>query len=522
MKPKARKQSKLSRRDFVKASAVASSMPALMPGILTSKNKARKPNLLFLWTDEQRADTMGVYGNRSIHAPNLNKLANECTVFDKAYVSQPVCTPSRSTVMTGLWPHQNGCVQNNIALPRGVPALPELMRDHDYRTGYFGKWHLGDEIYAQHGFEEWRGIEDMYWKYYGEDRNTEDRSTYHYFLEEQGYKPDTSRGEFSRGFAARRPIGHCKPKYLEQEACAFLDRHRDEPFMLYVNFLEPHMPFYGPLDKEHDPNEVDLPGNFDDPLEENEPDTYKRKRQGYLENGYDGHDLKTEAGWRQLIAQYWGLVTQVDLSVGAILEHLERLGLAGDTIVVYTSDHGDMMGSHKMLTKTVMYEESVRVPWLMRIPTLGRKRQHVQRPVSQIDLVPTLLELMGGQDRPELPGQSLCPVMKGESVSEEHVYIEWTAPRPYARGRNPYGGSRMPLPHPGNDVRTVVAPEGWKLSIHMRDRNQLFNLREDPGETTNVYGVPENKAVVKRLAGRIRAWQEQAGDERATIEEGLA
>jgi len=113
---------RVTRRDFMKRGAAAAPISALLPHILTSKSNARKPNVLVLWTDEQRADTMAAYGNYAIHAPNLNKLADESVVFERAYVSQPVCTPSRSTVMTGLWPHQNGCVQNNIALVRDFPG----------------------------------------------------------------------------------------------------------------------------------------------------------------------------------------------------------------------------------------------------------------------------------------------------------------------------------------------------------------------------------------------------------------
>ena len=120
-----------------------------------------RPNLLFLFTDEQRADTMAAYGNSRIEMPNLNRLAEQSVVFDRAYVTQPVCTPSRSTIMTGLWPHTSGCTANNIALRDDTPCLPEMLRD-DYATAYHGKWHLGDEIFAQHGFDEWVSIDDLY------------------------------------------------------------------------------------------------------------------------------------------------------------------------------------------------------------------------------------------------------------------------------------------------------------------------------------------------------------------------
>lgn len=479
------RSSGLSRRAFLTASAATL---AQLGRCRAAEAARRKPNLLFLQTDEQRADTMAVYGNRKIHAPNLNRLAAESVVFQRAYVAQPVCTPSRSTLLTGLWPHSTGLVRNNIPLPADVPCVPELIDDPDYATALMGKWHLGDEIYPQHGFQQWVSIEDTYSRYYRSGRDRNDRSSYHHFLLRHGYQPDRA-AKFSRSFAARLPIEHCKPKFLELQACDFLRRHRGKPFVLYVSFLEPHMPFFGPLDQEHDPDAVDLPLNFDDPLEEDEPKRCRDARRKYLRKGFGGHPLKTEADWRQLIARYWGLVTQVDRSVGAILDTLQRLGLAGNTIVVYTSDHGDMMGSHRLLTKGVMYEEAVRVPWLMRVPQWGRRQQVIGRPVSHIDLVPTLLELMGRPKPDRLPGQSLVPLIQGGSVAEDHVFIQWPDPK----------------------TRTVVSPDGWKLCLRDTDRCQLYHLADDPGERTNLFYTGGYGAVIDRLTRRLRAWQNAVG-----------
>jgi arylsulfatase A-like enzyme len=449
--------------------------------------RKRKPNLLFIWTDEQRADTMAVYGNKKIRVPNFNKLAAESIVFKSAYVTQPVCTPNRSAVMTGQWPHESGLVTNNIPLSKETPCLNELIDDPDYRTAYMGKWHLGDEIFAQHDFEEWVSMEDGYSAYYARGRSRDARSSYHHYLVGLGHKPPKQGGKFSRGYAASLPLEHCKPKFLERSACDFLRRHRDEPFMLYINFLEPHMPFTGPLDDMYDPDEIDLPPNFNDPLEENEPESYKKKvRSDARKYG------TTERDFRELIARYWGLNSQVDLSVGVILDKLEELGLADNTIVVYTSDHGDMMGAHRMVAKGIMYEESVRIPWLMRVPAMGHRQRIIEQPVSQIDLVPTLLELMGRSEvAAGLPGQSLIPLVKGERVTEDHVFIEW--------GSKPR-------------VRTVVSPDGWKLCLSKEDKCQLFNLRDDPYETTNLYDSGKHETVIARLTEKIRAWQNETKD----------
>ncbi len=505
-----------SRREFIKTAAAA----ALGAGIIGCKSRKSKPNLLFIWTDEQRADTMRAYGNAKIKVPNLNKLASESVVFQNAYVSQPVCTPSRSTVLTGQWPHCNSCVENNVPLPLDVPCLPELVADPEYHTGYYGKWHLGDEVFAQHGFDEWISIEDAYTRFYRDGRDRSKKSDYWHHLQALGYEPDTQNGTYSRGFAAGLPLEHCKPKFLEEKACQFLRSNRDRPFMLNVNFLEPHMPFYGPLDNSHDLAEIDLPANFDDELEDNEPMRYRLLRERYRRNGFGRHELDSEAGWRRLITNYWGLVSQVDLSVGGILNTLENLGLADNTIVVYTSDHGDMMGSHRLLAKSVMYEEAVKVPWLIRAPGMGRQQTTIHNRVSQIDLVPTLLDLMGAPSAPDLPGHSLRPLIEGGEATEDHVFIEWN---PSTVGN--ISPTSNITPHSLDSVsreevrrlditstRTVIAPDGWKLSLSDNDSCQLFNLGNDPLEETNLYDTGKFDAVIARLSNRIADWQERTGD----------
>ncbi|MBI5090883.1 MAG: sulfatase-like hydrolase/transferase [Candidatus Hydrogenedentes bacterium] len=500
-----------SRRTFLKtAAAVTASMTSFSS---QAKSARRKPNLLFLWTDEQRPDTIDVYGNRKIQTPNLAKLASESAVFRNAYVSQPVCTPSRATVMTGLWPHQSGCMENNVALSEKVPVLPEIVGDPDYRTGYFGKWHLGDEIFPQHGFQEWRSTEDGYWKYYRSGRNAEQMSSYTEWLKGLGVKPDTSRGEISRGLSVRLPIEQGKPKYLEQEACDFLRRHHDEPFMLYVNFLQPHMPFYGPLNGLYRPEDVDLPTNFNDPLEDNEPLSYRIRQKKFTDGLYQKEfDLTKESGWRKLIAYYWGAVTQVDRSVGGILNTLEELGLADDTIVVYTSDHGDMMGAHHLVEKGYMYQEAMRVPWMIRAPQLGRKQHIIDGHVSHIDLVPTLLDLMQVNSEVGLPGRSLAPALTRGKPASEPVFIQWNAPGIADLDSNASGAKRNPSAKLGPSSRAIIAPDGWKLCLYDNDLNQLFNLSKDPGETTNVYDRPENQPIIRHLDAQIRKWQKRVKD----------
>ena len=494
------------RRQFLQTSAATIAAPAFLRSATAAGVNRRKPNLLFLWTDEQRADTMAAYGNRRIHAPNLNRLAGQSTVFRNTYVTQAVCTPNRAAVMTGLWPHTCGCTTNNIPLPADAPCINELLNDADYRSAYMGKWHLGDEIFAQHGFEQWVGMEDGYRNHYGAGRDGDARSDYHHWLVERGYKPG-KENSFSRGFAAGLPVEHCKPKFLEEQACNFLRRNRNEPFMLNVNFLEPHMPFTGPLNEEHEPEEVELPPNFGDPLEENEPLRYRLLQAVYRKQ------YPSEQAIHNLIRKYWGLVTQVDRSVGVMLDTLERLGLADNTIVVYTSDHGDMMGAHHLVAKTVMYEESTRVPWLIRAPG-QRRQQMIENPVSQIDLVPTLLDLMGSEAGRDLPGKSLVSSIRADRPTNDHVFMEWNPGCGFRVPKRVDFATREEIQRVEQEsTRSVVSPDGWKLCLSDLDKCQLFNLRADPYETTNLFDSGLHDDVISRLTGQIHAWQDLVSDQ---------
>ncbi|MHC4788811.1 MAG: sulfatase family protein [Planctomycetota bacterium] len=466
-------------------------------------------NLLFLYTDEQARRTMAAYGNERIQVPNLNRLATESTVFERAYVTQPVCTPSRSSILTGLYPHTTDCTANNVPLPDQVPCLPEMLPPGKYATAHFGKWHLGDEVFAQHGFNEWRSIEDCYWPHYGPGRDREHRSTYHRFLVENGFEP-ADGDRFSRGQAARLPEQYGKPAYLAGEACRFLRENRRNPFVLFVNFLEPHMPFFGPRDDQHDPDQVILPQNLAAFPTADQPARARRLRERTCERGHSGLPLRTEADWRRMIASYWGLCSLVDTYVGEILAALEDCGLAESTIVVYTSDHGDMMGGHGLITKCVMFEEAVSVPLLARLPGQGAGRR-VAGPVSQIDLVPTLLDLMGEAVPEGLQGQSLKGLIEGDAgPPQSDVFIEWNVRAP--EGPDPRQSPQNAYESTGDFIRGIVTPDRWKFNWSALGEHELYSLNEDPGETTNLAGRAGSAPLMRDLAGRIRRWQEVTAD----------
>ncbi len=437
---------------------------------------------------------MAAYGQPGYRVPALNRLASESVIFDRAYASQPVCTPSRSTVMTGLWPHQNGCTNNNVPLGVETKTLPELAGDSAYRTAYMGKWHLGDEIFAQHGFEKWVGIEDGYTNYFSEGRDRNARSAYHHFLIEHGYQPGESN-RFSRGFACRLPVEHCKPAFLAREASRFILENRTEPWMLYVNFLEPHSPFFGPHDDLHAADDAPLPANCGTGPVEREPRFYAQNREKSAGLKSGSIELTSREAWQRLNRNYAGLCAQVDQALGRILWALHASNAVDNTIIVFTSDHGEQMGSHSLVAKRVMYEESVRVPFLMHVPFREQKPHRFERPVSHIDLVPTVLDLMDKPAADLLPGKSLLPVLEGMREQDAAVFSEWRR-----RGEESSG-------------RAVITADGWKLALYDGDNCLLFNRRDDPLELQNLYYRKEHRQTVKRLRKEIEAWQQRVQDE---------
>ena len=486
------------------------------------------PNLVFLFTDEQRFDTLAAYGNARIEMPNLNRLARTSTVVERAYVTQPVCTPSRASLLTGLTPHTSGCTENNVPLPADIPTLAERLASGDYATGYFGKWHLGDEIFAQHGFAQWRSIEDGYHRYYSPGRDQAARSTYHQWLVAQGLSPKDGK-RFSRNEAARLPEKFGKPAYLAQEASRFIRDHRGGPFCLFVNFLEPHMPFFGPRDDQYGPDDVTLPPNFNHPPTADQPLKARLFARAYRERGHGPYPLKTEGDWRTLISNYWGLCSLVDTHVGTILAALDEADLSDRTIVVYTSDHGDMMGSHRLLAKCVMFEEAVRVPLLVRLPG-QREGRRLAGPLSQIDLVPTLLDLMGQPVPARLEGVSRRALLEGRSrvgrqtvAPPDDVFIEWNGPD---SGVAADAIRRVELPDSvvgevtpkeaaeavTDPVRSIVTADGWKFNCSPRGDHELYDLNRDPIEVQNLAFLTEMQPTMAALLGRLRAWQQRTGD----------
>lgn len=470
----------------------------------------KKPNLIVILTDQQRTDTMKVYGNDKIQTPNLNRLAEESFTFKNAYVSQSVCSPSRATILTGLYPHTSKVMACNVPLSADNSTIAELVSD-EYLCAYYGKWHLGDEIFPQHGFTEWIGTEDSYRRFYSNPEFLSQLSDYHQFLIKNGFSPDSfSLGEktFSRNMEANLEEPFTKASYLGDRADDFIRNIGDTPYILFVSYLEPHPPHTGPLNDLYDPSCLPTGPNFRICPPSNASLLNRVLAAYYMESKENGYDLRTEIGWRKVRAHYWGNVSLVDRSVGKIMKALKQSGHLERTIVVFTSDHGEMVGDHGILGKTVLYEEAIKVPLLIRIPELGMKQRIIPGNFSQIDLIPTLLDLMG-EDLPDyLQGKSRASLFRGEeTLKNNDVFLEWNQsdghPRPGEAGINPEMSSPW---------RTIVSADRWKLNLSVHDECELYNLNLDPFEQVNLFNIPSNQKKINDLISRVHQWQLQTND----------
>lgn len=410
----------------------------------------RKPNLLFLLADQWRAQTLVSAGDVDLKAPNLHRLAREGIHFSRAYASNPACSPSRASVLTGRYPHACRMPRDSVLLPLEEKCISEELREAGYATGYIGKWHLDGE--GEPGFvppgPRRRGF--TYWAAFNRGHRYYD-STY-YRDEDNPIQP-----------------GGFEPDYQADLAVDFIRRNAAHPFYLYVSWGPPHAPRKPPPEyaRLYDSREFHLRSNVPKSLA--------------------GETRKAHAG-------YYGLCTAVDNSAGRVLRALDEAGIAGDTIVVFTADHGDMLGSHGLNGSSVPYEESARIPLLMRYPRMIAAGQANDMLISNVDLMPTLLSFAGARTPMEVQGRDLSRlILHGAGARSESVYCQ---------GRLGAAGEwRMVV----RGLDKVVVNREFTLT-------HLYNLGQDPYEMENLAGEPGHERKRDEMKAILGDWMRRMGD----------
>ena len=359
-----------------------------------------RPNVLLFITDQQRHDALGYTGRTPCRTPHLDRLAGDGIAFDRCLTPDPICSPARAALFTGRYPHATG-VRHNRLLPLERPALPEVFRDAGYDVAYAGKWHLGRGR-AQEGITRWAGERGREYRAWLAQHNVED--TYPYGQPAFRFvPPDAPPGEasgpgqggISNPHTAAQPglSEHTFDSWVASRALEHLEtRPAGQPFFHVCSFHGPHPVFVipEPYYSLYDPSHATEPANFADPMD-SKP---RFQRRSIWHQAARAHGTEW-APWQKSMAVYWGYITWLDELIGRVLGRLDALGLADDTIVAMTTDHGEMMGSHGLFQKSCMYEESLRVPFIVRAPRLIPAGRRVDAPVSHVDLAPTLLSLCG-------------------------------------------------------------------------------------------------------------------------------
>jgi len=424
-----------------------------------------QPNVIVFFTDQQRWDSTGLHGNPLGLTPNLDRLARQGTHFAHAFTCQPVCGPARSCLQTGMYPTTLGTYRNAKPLPADAKTLAGYFRDAGYRTGYIGKWHLSDSEPVPEqdrgGYEHWLAANLL-------EFSSDVYDTVVYDNENQAVKLPGYRADA-----------------LTDAAIRYIDSCREEPFFLFLSFLEPH----------HQNHLDNYPA----------PDGYEQQYAGR----WTPPDLAALGGTAaQHLGGYWGMVKRLDEALGRLNDALRSLGLAENTIVLFCTDHGCHFKTRNAEYKRSPHDASIRIPVAMWGPGLnggGRVRELI----SLVDLPPTLLDAAGLPVPPEMQGRSAMPLVRRQPVdwpSEAFVQISES--------------------QVGRAVRTerwlysVVAPDkdGWDDAGSDRYEEEfLYDLHADPHQLNNLIGLEAYRDVTEELRSRLIRRMVEAGEEAPVV-----
>jgi uncharacterized sulfatase len=431
------------------------------------------PNLIVIFSDQQRWDTVGCYGQRLPLTPNLDRMAAEGVRFANAFTNQPVCGPTRAVLQTGRYATEVGCYRNNIALPLAEPTIAKALSQAGYEVGYIGKWHLAstDREHNYHtiavpperrgGYRDhWLASDVLEFTSHGYD----------------GYLHNAAmeRVDFT-GYRVNALTGFAVD-YLRT-------RDRTKPFFLFLSYIEPH--------HQNDRNRYEG------------PDGSKERWKDYEVPG----DLAgTQGDWREQYPDYLGCVHALDEGVGTIRAELARLGLAEDTLVVYTSDHGSHFRTRNQEYKRSCHDGSIRIPYLACGPGF-RGGRSVERFAELIDLPPTLLRAAGASIPATMRGRALQDAL-GAGPWRDEVFVQISESQVGRALRTPRWTYAAAAP----------GKNGWDGSSSDRYAEEfLYDLQADPHQRSNLVDDPEFVHVRAELAGRLAARMAEAGEARAQI-----
>ncbi|MDD4098882.1 MAG: sulfatase-like hydrolase/transferase [Lentisphaeria bacterium] len=440
---------------------------------------ARRPSVVIIQTDEHVWNFLGCMGNQEVKTPNLDRLAGRGMLFQRSYACSGVCVPSRACFHTGRYPIAHGVTCNTHALPPRERTMGKIFGQAGYHTGYFGKTHFGRPDQAM-TTEGWHSTFLWHQPYNDYLRRHQVDATY---PEHQEIRhPEMRYWDIGR---SRIPLEHYFEKVITDHAITFIREHRQEPFLCYVSHIAPHGPFTppAPYDRLYDPESLNLETYPDDCLD-NKPWTFRR----WVEQN---RKYINERELRIYLAHLYGLISLVDDQVGRVLDTLQEQGLRQDTMVLFTSDHGDFSSDYGIIGKSwSMDERLLRTPLLVAGPEIAPGATS-DALVENIDVLPTLLDFCSLAIPRQVQGRSFLPVLQGRR--REH--------KDNAFAFNLFHD------HEHTVTRAAVIGKRWKWVESSDFPGELYDLQNDPKERTNLAAQPELQAVIAKCQRELLSWQ---------------
>ena len=469
---------------------------------------SRRPNILWICTDQQRHDTLGCHGNDFVRTPHIDRLAAGGMQFTRAYSQSPVCTPSRASFLTGRYPRTTRCRQNGQAIPADEMLVTRLLADTGYNCGLSGKLHLAPCNPKANPGTERRindGYNEFHWSHhprYGDWPTNE----YFHWLRERGQTDQVAPSPLSDHILTGMPAEHHQTTWCAQKAINFIEAHEDSelPWLFSVNMFDPHHPFDPPpeyLQRYLDVlDDIPLPVWQPGELEDKPPWQHVDHLGAYNNPRSFPFDEMSARDHRLVTAAYWAMVDLIDDQVGRMQAALERTGQLENTLVIFMSDHGEMLGDHSIYLKgPYFYEPAIHVPLILSQPGTIEAGGRCDDLVELVDLAPTLLEAAGETRWPGMQGQSLWPLLSGSGApapAREDVYCEYYNAMPW---------HDVPRPQ-----LTMLRTQTHKLVVaHGLESGELYDLEADPQETHNRWHDPAyttlRMELLERLCDRM-AW----------------
>ena len=502
--PRNDQERELTRRAFVRRSlALASTTPLALAGCRTASlgkggsGGGRRPNVIFILTDDHRWDHLSCAGHPFLKTPNLDRLATEGARFANTFVTTSLCSPSRASFLSGLYAHSHGVVNNFTDYPADLPSFPRALQTAGYETAYIGKWHMGEQSDERRpGFDYWVTHKGQ-GQYYDTEFNV------------------NGRRQVKKGYYTHR---------VTDMAIDWLQQEHDKPFLLILGHKAPHTPFTPEEKYRHIYDDIEIEYPETAFMLEGKPEWVKERIDTWhgiygplygFRKEFPDRSPEAVKDFTEFVRSYTASIKSVDDSTGRIYETLKTMGELDNTLIVFAGDNGMFLGEHGMTDKRTMHEPSIRVPLLVRYPKLAKPGTVIEQMVLNVDVAPSVLDICSATPLPKVHGLSFKPLLQGRTKDwRRSWYYEYNYEKQFPYTPNVRG------------VRT----DRWKY-VHYphgdggpdRHMAELYDLKADPGEINNLIDDPTYKGKIDELKAELARLMKEtdALPDKMPLDEGI-